>query len=81
MKWSDRVRLTRSEPGPGIESWRRACEAGEEGIVGKRLDSLYLPGRSDSWVKIKCVGRQEFAIGGWTDPQRTRIGLGALLVG
>ena len=46
----------------GIESLRRACEAGEEGIVGKRLDSLYVPGRSDAWVKIKCVGRQEFVI-------------------
>ena len=32
-------------------------------------------------MKIKCVGRQEFAIGGWTDPQRSRVGLGALLVG
>ena len=81
VAWSDRVRLTESRPGQGIESWRRACEAGEEGIVGKRLDSPYVPGRSDAWVKIKCVGRQEFAIGGWTDPQRSRVGLGALLVG
>ena len=56
VAWSDRVRLTESEPGRGIESWRRACEAGEEGIVGKRLDSPYVPGRSDAWVKIKCVG-------------------------
>jgi bifunctional non-homologous end joining protein LigD len=79
--WSDRVRLTESRPGEGIESLKRACEAGEEGIVGKRLDSFYVPGRSDAWVKIKCVGRQEFAIGGWTDPQRSRVGLGALLVG
>ena len=61
--------------------WKRACEAAEEGIVGKRLDSLYVPGRSDAWVKIKCVGRQEFVIAGWTDPQRSRVGLGALLVG
>ena len=81
VAWSDRVRLAESEPGRGIESWRRACEAGEEGIVGKRLDSPYLTGRSDAWVKIKCVGRQEFAVGGWTDPQRSRVGLGALLVG
>lgn len=81
VAWSDRVRLTESKPGEGIASWKRACEAGEEGIVGKRLDSAYVPGRSDAWVKIKCVGRQEFAIGGWTDPQRSRVGLGALLVG
>ena len=67
--------------GKGVEALRRSCEAGQEGIVGKRLDSRYVPGRSDAWVKIKCVGRQEFAIGGWTDPQRSRVGLGALLVG
>jgi bifunctional non-homologous end joining protein LigD len=81
VAWSDRIRLTASVPAKGIEQWRRACEASEEGIVGKRLDSRYVPGRSDAWVKIKCIGRQEFVIAGWTDPQRSRIGLGALLVG
>src|SRR5205085_9791281 len=78
---SDRIRATEANPAGGTESLRRACEASEEGIVGKRLDSPYVPGRSDAWVKIKCVGRQEFVIGGWTDPQRSRVGLGALLVG
>jgi bifunctional non-homologous end joining protein LigD len=78
---SDRIRITESTPSLGIENLRRACEAAEEGIVGKRLDSLYVPGRSDAWVKIKCVGRQEFVIAGWTDPQRSRAGLGTLLVG
>jgi bifunctional non-homologous end joining protein LigD len=81
VDWSDRIRRTASVPGRGIEAWERACEAAEEGIVGKRLDSPYVAGRSDAWVKIKCVGRQEFVIAGWTDPQRSRVGLGALLVG
>jgi bifunctional non-homologous end joining protein LigD len=81
VAWSDRIRRTASVPGRGIEAWERACEAAEEGIVGKRLDSLYVAGRSDAWVKIKCIGRQEFVIAGWTDPQRSRVGLGALLVG
>ena len=81
VAWSDRIRIDRIRAGEGDRAWRRACEAGEEGIVGKRLDSRYVPGRSDAWVKIKCVGRQEFVIGGWTDPQRSRVGLGALLVG
>jgi bifunctional non-homologous end joining protein LigD len=81
VAWSDRVRLADSEPSHGIELWRRACAASEEGIVGKRLDSPYIHGRSDAWVKIKCVSRQEFVVGGWTDPQRSRVGLGALLVG
>src|SRR4051812_27825434 len=81
VAWSDRIRLTTSVPAKGIVAWRRACEAGEEGIIGKRLESRYVPGRSDAWVKIKCVGKQEFVIAGWTDPQRSRVGLGALLVG
>jgi bifunctional non-homologous end joining protein LigD len=81
VDWSDRIRRTTSVPGNGVEAWKRACEASEEGIVGKRLDSPYVPGRSDAWVKIKCVGRQEFVIAGWTDPQRSRVGIGALLVG
>ena len=57
------------------------CAQGGEGIVGKRLDSTYEPGRSEKWVKIKCSARQEFVIGGFTEPQRSRVGLGALLVG
>jgi bifunctional non-homologous end joining protein LigD len=81
VTWSDRVRRTEFERGGGVALLDRACKGGDEGIVGKRLDSRYVPGRADAWVKIKCVGRQEFAIGGWTDPQRSRVGLGALLVG
>ncbi len=81
VTWSDRVRRTEFVRGDGIDLWRRACQSGEEGIVGKRLDSRYVPGRADAWVKVKCIGRQEFVIGGWTDPQRSRVGLGALLVG
>ena len=81
VDWCDRVRRTEFERGIGIDLWKRACESGDEGIVGKRLDSRYLAGRADAWVKVKCVGRQEFVIGGWTDPQRSRVGLGALLVG
>src|SRR5690242_6924999 len=81
VAWSDRVRRTASVPGRGVEAWNEACAAAEEGVVGKRLDSPYVAGRSDAWVKIKCVGRQEFVIAGWTDPQRSRVGLGALLVG
>jgi DNA ligase D-like protein (predicted 3'-phosphoesterase) len=81
VTWSDRIRPTQSTPANGIETLRRACAASEEGIVGKRLNSVYISGRSDSWGKIKCIGRQEFVIGGWTDPQRSRVGIGALLVG
>jgi DNA ligase D-like protein (predicted ligase) len=81
VRWSDRVLWTDFTRGDGTARWREACREGSEGIVAKRLDSPYVPGRSDAWVKVKCVGRQEFVIGGWTDPQRSRVGLGALLVG
>ena len=81
VAWDDRVRRTEFDRGNGTDLWRRACASGDEGIVGKRLDSRYIPGRADAWVKVKCIGRQEFVIGGWTDPQRSRVGLGALLVG
>jgi bifunctional non-homologous end joining protein LigD len=49
--------------------------------VGKLLSSTYYGGRSYEWVKVKCSGRQEFVVGGFTEPQRSRVGLGALLVG
>ena len=53
-----------------------------EGIVAKRLDSIYLPGvRSQDWIKIKLVLRQEFLVGGWTNEKDTEGGLGALQVG
>ena len=79
--WSDRVRWTPSHPEKGKEFWRQACRKHEEGIVGKDLKSTYVPRRSRSWVKIKCIGRQEFVIGGFTDPRGSRVGFGALLVG
>jgi len=58
-----------------------ACRHGAEGIVSKRADSVYLSGRSASWVKVKCGLRQEFVIGGFTLPTKGGDGLGALLLG
>ncbi|HKU82147.1 MAG TPA: non-homologous end-joining DNA ligase [Candidatus Tumulicola sp.] len=52
-----------------------------EGIVGKRRASAYQERRSRDWVKVKAQLRQEFVIGGWTDPQGSRKGFGALLLG
>jgi bifunctional non-homologous end joining protein LigD len=81
VKWSERIRWTEFNPRNGIRLFREACRRGEEGIIGKHLASPYVSKRSRDWVKIKCVNRQEFVIGGFTDPQRSRVGLGALLVG
>jgi bifunctional non-homologous end joining protein LigD len=60
---------------------QEACERGWEGLIAKRASSPYLSGRSKEWLKFKCSKEQEFVVGGFTDPQRSRIGLGALLVG
>jgi bifunctional non-homologous end joining protein LigD len=61
--------------------WELACHEGWEGVIAKRRDSLYEHRRSPHWLKMKCELAQEFVIGGFTDPQGARTGLGALLVG
>lgn len=81
VKWSDRVRRMEGVLRAGKKALAEQCRRGGEGVVAKHLQSLYAAGRSDRWLKIKCLGRQEFVVGGWTDPQRSRVGLGALLVG
>ena len=81
VRWTDGVRETPFRRGHGVEALEAACRAGEEGILAKDWNAPYTPGRGAGWVKVKCVGRQEFVIGGFTDPQRSRVGLGALLVG
>ena len=61
--------------------WDRACREGWEGVVAKRRDSPYEHRRSPHWLKMKCEASQELVVGGFTDPQGKRVGLGALLVG
>lgn len=61
--------------------WERAAAEGWEGVIAKRRDSRYEERRSPHWLKMKCEASQEFVVGGFTDPQRSRVGLGALLVG
>ena len=61
--------------------WERACREGCEGVIAKRRDSRYEHRRSPHWLKMKCEERQELVVGGFTDPQGRRAGLGALLVG
>lgn len=61
--------------------WERACREGWEGVIAKRNGSLYEQRRSPHWLKMKCESAQEFVVGGFTDPQGARVGLGALLVG
>ena len=65
------------EPKP----WERARSEGWEGVIAKRRDSRYEHRRSPHWLKMKCEASQELVVGGFTDPQGGRVGLGALLVG
>jgi ATP-dependent DNA ligase len=65
----------------GEAPWERAQKEGWEGVIAKRRDSVYEQRRSPHWLKMKCELAQEFVVGGFTDPQGKRVGLGALLVG
>jgi bifunctional non-homologous end joining protein LigD len=75
IRYSDHV------VGSGAEFFALACKRGLEGIVSKRRDQPYRPGRGPHWLKTKCLLRQELVIGGFTDPDGSRVGFGALLVG
>jgi bifunctional non-homologous end joining protein LigD len=61
--------------------WAQAQSSGWEGLVVKRAESRYVAGRSRDWLKFKAENSQEFVIGGFTDPQGSRAGFGALLIG
>ncbi len=67
--------------GSGKESFTAACEAGMEGIVGKRADSNYSGTRNGDWIKLKCDKRQEFVIGGYTLSDKKTRGVSSLLLG
>ena len=60
---------------------KSACDMALEGIIGKRRDSGYTSGRSSAWIKLKCRRRQEFVIGGYSEPAGSRAAFGALLLG
>ena len=64
-----------------VEPWSKAADEGWEGVIAKRLDSPYEQKRSKYWLKMKCEISHDFVVGGFTDPQGQRTGLGALLVG
>ncbi len=68
-------------PEQGEAFFAAACEQRLEGVVAKKADSRYVAGRSRDWLKIKCQKRQEFVIGGYTDPQGSRGYFGALHLG
>jgi bifunctional non-homologous end joining protein LigD len=76
-----RAPLYRVEALDDPKPWERACAEGWEGVIAKRRGSIYEHRRSPHWLKMKCEASQELVVGGFTDPQGARVGLGALLVG
>jgi bifunctional non-homologous end joining protein LigD len=78
---NDPLRYTEHRDTEGEAYFREACRLGWEGLVAKRANSPYRAGRTRDWLKFKCESGQEFVIGGFTDPRRSRIGFGALLLG
>lgn len=75
------LHLSEHVEGSGEDFYQIACEEQLEGIISKLADSPYFSGRNDYWVKTKCSLRQEFVIGGWSEPRGLRSGIGALLLG
>ena len=67
--------------GHGADLYAQALKAGWEGIVSKRANSPYRDGeRNGDWVKVKARLSDEFAVVGYTDPDRSRVGIGALML-
>jgi bifunctional non-homologous end joining protein LigD len=81
FSFRDPLRFTPHRAGADEAYFEDVCRRGWEGLVVKRADSPYVPGRTGSWLKFKCEAGQEFVIGGYTDPERSRVGFGALLLG
>lgn len=79
--FGDMLRFSTHRNAIGEQYYNHACQRGWEGLIAKRANSPYQSGRSSDWLKFKCIRQQEFVIGGFTDPQGSRIGFGALLVG
>ncbi|MGH7652711.1 MAG: DNA ligase D [Gemmatimonadaceae bacterium] len=76
------LRITESSEGDGKKMLEKARRQGWEGIIAKRVDSQYEPGnRSRNWLKLKIEFREEFVVGGYTEPRNSRAHIGAILLG
>src|SRR5947209_3529989 len=76
------LRLSDAVLADGTALYRQALDHGWEGLIAKSVQSPYRTGRrSAEWRKLKIVKQQEFVVGGWTEPRRSRAYFGALLLG
>lgn len=76
----DRLHFAEHIVGAGEQLFETMCREGYEGVISKRADAPYLGKRTQSWLKIKCLQRQEFVIVGWTASDKAR-GFRSLLLG
>ncbi|MFW5972601.1 MAG: non-homologous end-joining DNA ligase [Bacteroidota bacterium] len=79
--FDDPLRFTEHRNEDGEEYLKEACRRRWEGLIAKDARSKYRHTRSSSWLKFKCSNQQEFVIGGYSDPEGSRKGFGALLLG
>jgi bifunctional non-homologous end joining protein LigD len=79
--WKGMLRYSDHHIGDADRMRREVCAMGLEGIICKQVDAPYRSGRGRSWVKVKCRGREELVVLGWTPPNGSRMGLGSVHVG
>ena len=77
----ERVRLSTTIDAPIPQVLEAACARKLEGVIVKRADAPYVSERTDTWLKLKCLQRQEFVIIGFTDRQNSPKEVGGLLLG
>ena len=81
LAFDDPLRFTPHWNEDGEQRFEEACRRGWEGLIAKRAAAPYRHARSRDWRKFTCGNRQEFVVGGWTEPQGSRVGIGAMLLG
>lgn len=81
LQFEDPLRFTPHRNKTGKAYLQEAKSKGWEGLIAKDARSDYIPTRSRRWLKFKCENRQEFVVGGFTEPHGARSGFGALLLG
>jgi bifunctional non-homologous end joining protein LigD len=79
--WHGMLRFSDHHVGDAATMQREVCRMGLEGIICKQVEAPYRAGRGHGWVKVKCRGREELVVLGWTPPGGSRKGLGSLHVG
>jgi DNA ligase D-like protein (predicted ligase) len=81
LSFKDPLRYVIHKNTQGLPFFKVACKKGWEGLIAKNRESTYVHVRSKNWLKFKCIEEQEMVVGGYTDPQGSRIGFGSLLLG